>query len=84
MRTESRVIDLNKTEYGTYAAIDTPRVIRNTYQLLALSTGVAGVGAGVSLLAGAPWRALSLRCSGYYLSSIYRSTETRRQPFRPC
>ncbi len=52
MRTESRVIDLNKTEYGTYAAIDTPRVIRNTYQLLALSTGVAGVGAGVSLLAG--------------------------------
>lgn len=52
MRTESRVIDLNKTEYGTYAAIDTPRVIRNTYQLLALSTCVAGVGAGVSLLAG--------------------------------
>jgi len=52
MRTESRVIDLNITEYGTYAAIDTPRVIRNTYQLLALSTGVAGVGAGVSLLAG--------------------------------
>ena len=52
MRTETRVIDLNKTEYGTYAAIDTHRVIRNTYQLLALSTGVAAVGAGVSLLAG--------------------------------
>ncbi len=52
MRTETRVIDLNKTEYGTYAAIDTHRVIRNTYRLLALSTGVAGVGAGVSLLAG--------------------------------
>lgn len=52
MRTETRVIDLNKTEYGTYAPIDTPRVIRNTYQLLALSTGVAAVGAGVSMLAG--------------------------------
>jgi len=52
MRTETRVIDLNKTEYGTCAAIDTHRVIRNTYRLLALSTGVAGVGAGVSLLAG--------------------------------
>lgn len=52
MRTEIRVIDLSKTEYGTYAAPDTPRVIRNTYQLLALSTGVAAVGAGISLLAG--------------------------------
>jgi modulator of FtsH protease len=52
MRTETRVIDLSKTEYGTYAPIDTQRVIRNTYQLLALSTGVAAVGAGVSMLAG--------------------------------
>lgn len=52
MRTETRVIDLNKTEYATFAPIDTPRVIRNTYQLLALSTGVAAVGAGVSMLAG--------------------------------
>src|ERR1035437_3562608 len=52
MRTETRVIDLSKTEYGTYAAPDIARVIRNTYQLLALSTGVAAVGAGVSILAG--------------------------------
>src|SRR5574343_1682923 len=52
MRTEARVIDLSKTEYGTFAAPDTNRVIRNTYQLLALSTPVAGVGAGISMLAG--------------------------------
>ncbi len=52
MRTETRVIDLAKTEYGTYAPTDTARVIRNTYQLLALSTGVAALGAGVSVLAG--------------------------------
>lgn len=52
MRTEARVIDLSKTEYGTYAAPDTNRVIRNTYQLLALSTGVAAIGASISLLAG--------------------------------
>lgn len=52
MRTEARVIDLPKTEYGTYAAPDIHRVIRNTYQLLALSTGVAAVGAGISILAG--------------------------------
>lgn len=52
MRTDARVIDLNKTEYGTYAVPDTSRVIRNTYKLLALSTGVAGVGAGISMLAG--------------------------------
>src|SRR5574343_912258 len=52
MRTEARVIDLSKTEYGTYAALDTKRVIRNTYQLLALSTAVSGVGAGISMLAG--------------------------------
>lgn len=52
MRTDARVIDLSKTEYGTYAAPDTSRVIRNTYQLLALSMGVAAVGAGISMLAG--------------------------------
>lgn len=52
MRTDSRVIDLGKTEYGTVAATDTGRVIRNTYQLLALSTAVAGVGAGISMWAG--------------------------------
>ena len=52
MRTEARVIDLSRTEYGTYAAPDTNRVIRNTYQLLALSTAVAGGGAGISMLAG--------------------------------
>lgn len=52
MRTDARVIDLSKTEYGTYSVPDTNRVIRNTYQLLALSTGVAGVGAGISMLAG--------------------------------
>lgn len=52
MRTDARVIDLSKTEYGAYAAPDTSRVIRNTYQLLALSTALAGVGAGISMLAG--------------------------------
>lgn len=52
MRTEARVIDLSKSEYGTYTAPDTNRVIRNTYQLLALSTGVAAIGAGISMLAG--------------------------------
>jgi len=52
MRTEARVIDLNKSEYGAYSVPDTNRVIRNTYQLLALSTGVAAVGAGISMLAG--------------------------------
>ena len=52
MRTDARVIDLSKTEYGTFAVPDTNRVIRNTYQLLALSTGVAGVGAGISMWAG--------------------------------
>lgn len=52
MRTDARVIDLSKTMYGTYAERDTSRVIRNTYQLLALSTAVAGVGAGISMLAG--------------------------------
>jgi len=52
MRTEARVIDLNKSEYGTYAVPDTNRVIRNTYQLLALSTGVAAIGAGISMLVG--------------------------------
>ena len=52
MRTETRVIDLSKTEYGTYAAPDISRVIRNTYQLLALSTGVAAAGAIVSLWIG--------------------------------
>jgi len=51
MRTEARVIDLSRTEYGTYAALDTNRVIRNTYQLLALSTAVAGAGA----VAASPW-----------------------------
>ena len=52
MKTEARIIDLPKTEYGSYAAPDTSRVIRNTYQLLALSTGVAAAGAGASLWAG--------------------------------
>lgn len=52
MRTETRVIDLGKTEYGTFSAPDVSRVIRNTYQLLALSTAVAGVGAGISMWAG--------------------------------
>lgn len=52
MRTEARVIDLNKTEYGTFAAPDVSRVVRNTYQLLALSSGVAALGAGISMLAG--------------------------------
>lgn len=52
MSTDARVIDLSKSEYGTYAAPDTNRVIRNTYQLLALSTGVAAVGAGISMWAG--------------------------------
>lgn len=52
MNTDTRIIDLNKTEYGTYAAPDVSRVIRNTYQLLALSTGVAAVGAGISMWAG--------------------------------
>lgn len=52
MRTEARVIDLNKTEYARYAAPDTHHVIRNTYRLLALSTTVAGVGAAISMLAG--------------------------------
>ena len=52
MKTEARVIDLPKTEYGRYAAPDVSRVIRNTSQLLALSTGIAAVGAGVSILAG--------------------------------
>ena len=52
MRTDARVIDLSKTDYGAYAAPDTSRVIRNTYQLLALSTALAGVGAGISMLAG--------------------------------
>ncbi|MFZ4540141.1 Bax inhibitor-1 family protein [Propionivibrio sp.] len=45
-------MDLSKTEYGTYAAPDITRVIRNTYQLLALSTAVAAAGAGASMLAG--------------------------------
>ena len=52
MRTETRVIDLSKSEYGTYAPTDTSRVIRNTSQLLALSTGVAALGAAASMLAG--------------------------------
>ena len=52
MKTETQVIDLSKSEYGASAIPDTTRVIRNTYQLLALSTGVAAVGAGVSVLAG--------------------------------
>jgi modulator of FtsH protease len=52
MQTEARVIDLSKSEYGTFTAPDTNRVIRNTYKLLALSTGVAAVGAGISMLAG--------------------------------
>ena len=52
MRTETRVIDLNKSEYGTYAPTDASRVIRNTYQLLALSTGVAALGAAAGMLAG--------------------------------
>jgi modulator of FtsH protease len=52
MKTETQVIDLSKSEYGASAIPDTTRVIRNTYQLLALSTGVAAVGAGVSMLAG--------------------------------
>lgn len=52
MRTESSVIDLTQTESGAYAVRDTSRVVRNTYQLLALSTAVAGLGAGVSMLAG--------------------------------
>lgn len=52
MNTNARVIDLSKSEYGAYTVPDTNRVIRNTYQLLALSTAVAGVGAGVSMLAG--------------------------------
>lgn len=52
MSTDARIIEMNKTEYGTYAAPDIPRVIRNTYQLLALSTGVAAIGAGLSMLAG--------------------------------
>ena len=52
MRTETRVIELSKSEYGTYAPTDTSRVIRNTYQLLALSTGVAALGAAASMLAG--------------------------------
>ena len=52
MQTQNRVIDLSKSEYGTYVQTDTNRVIRNTYQLLALSTGVAAAGAAVSMLAG--------------------------------
>lgn len=52
MRTEARVIDLSKSEYGAYAVPDTNRVIRNTYQLLALSTGIAAIGAGISMVAG--------------------------------
>lgn len=52
MQTETRVINLSQTEYGTVTPTDTSRVIRNTYQLLALSTGVAAVGAGISLWAG--------------------------------
>lgn len=52
MKTETQVIDLSKSEYGAYATSDTNRVIRNTYQLLALSTGVAAVGAGLSMLLG--------------------------------
>jgi modulator of FtsH protease len=52
MKTETQVIDLGKSEYGASTIPDTNRVIRNTYQLLALSTGVAAVGAGVSMLAG--------------------------------
>ncbi len=52
MNTDTRIIDLNKTEHGTYAAPDVSRVIRNTYQLLALSTGVAAAGAGISMWAG--------------------------------
>ena len=52
MKTETRVIDLSKSEYGTYVPTDTSRVIRNTYQLLALSTGVAALGAAASMLAG--------------------------------
>ena len=52
MRTEAQVIDLTQTGNGTFAVPDTTRVIKNTYQLLALSTGVAAVGAGISLWAG--------------------------------
>ena len=52
MQTQNRVIDLSKSEYGTYVQTDTNRVIRNTYQLLALSTGVSASGAAVSMLAG--------------------------------
>ena len=52
MQTQNRVIDLSKSEYGTYVQTDTNRVIRNTYQLLALSTGVSAAGAAVSMLAG--------------------------------
>jgi modulator of FtsH protease len=52
MQNEAHVIDLNKTESGTYAVRDTNRLIRNTYQLLAFSTVVAAVGAGVSMVVG--------------------------------
>lgn len=52
MQEQARVIDLSKTEYGAYAPPDVSRVIRNTYQLLALSTGVAALGAGVSMWVG--------------------------------
>lgn len=52
MKTEARVIDLSKTDYEIFVVPETHRVIRNTYQLLALSTGVAAVGACISMLAG--------------------------------
>ena len=49
MSIDSRVIDLSQAEYGRDAVLDTSRVIRNTYTLLALSTAVAAVGAGISM-----------------------------------
>lgn len=54
MKPEARVINLRRAECGdgTFAVPDTNRVIRNTYQLLALSTGVSVIGTGVSMLAG--------------------------------
>lgn len=52
MRSEARVIDLSRTEYRIDAPTDTHRLIRNTFQLLALSTGIAAAGAGISMLVG--------------------------------
>lgn len=50
MWSEGCVIDLSRTEYRIDATTDTHRVLRNTDQLLTVSSGIAAAGDGVSML----------------------------------